>query len=240
MMDKPLTTERTSQVVVAVDVTHQGERPAKVSIEGTSQVAVAASPEFAQHPTVKFFAGPVAATTLVLCAKAVCSRPSIRYGITSILVTPTARLELASVAPVSLSEPAVALPTMDQDVSAAVAWLDFRAAEIHHTHGTPTPEAERLAWAEFKAHLGIDSPIGPDRATSRPLVWSDPLAPPIEVFDNAVPLPDLAELRAWNGLAHVEGARPLGNGSQGTRRSRRKQARQACKGGWLPGFCANS
>jgi hypothetical protein len=79
----------------------------------------------------------------------------------------------------------VAAPGPDQDLTAAAAWLDRHAAEIHAKRHVPLPEAERLAWLEIKARLDGSALIGPRLTAWGTVAWSDPDAPPLKHFGEA-------------------------------------------------------
>jgi hypothetical protein len=106
-------------------------------------------------------------------------------------------------------------PTSDDDVLAAIAWLDRRAGVIRLSQGVSQPEAARLAWLELKAHQDgtataarpdpLDRLQGPRRTPQGRWVWSDPAAPPLELFDAAIPMAEvdacLKSMGEWNEVA---------------------------------------
>jgi hypothetical protein len=87
-----------------------------------------------------------------------------------------------------------ALASKCPELMEALAAIDARAARLVKLLGIPQPEAQRLAWEEQKRLEQGDPP--------QPIVWSDPDAPPLELFDQAIPLADveasLEGIAAWN------------------------------------------
>jgi hypothetical protein len=103
-------------------------------------------------------------------------------------------------------------PTSDDDALAAIAWLDRRAGAIRLAQGVSQPEAARLAWLELRGHLdGTAKPDplerlqGPQHTPQGTWVWSDPAAPPLELFDCAIPMAEvgacLKSMGQWNEVA---------------------------------------